>query len=156
MSAGIRWAMPIMAFEAFVLAAALVTPMVRESARHQTAHRAAREINIICSAAATAGARTGQWPPDEAPGSVPAALKSLLPAKFSFTSADYQLDWDHWTLSEGVESYSRVSQFQGVSITVHDPKMLREVVKALPGDRAHFTVGDRTTIVIPDTGPRLQ
>ena len=125
MSSRTSWVERCIAVEAVMLLAALVTPALRESSHHQVAQRAARAIRIVCAAAATAHARTGEWPQDGVSGRAPEAMKPYLPAGFTFQTSGYQLDWDHWTLSDGPESFSPTSQFQGVSVSTRDPRTLR-------------------------------
>ena len=142
----------VVVFEVLVIAACLAMPALHATSNRQRAVRVAKEIRQVTAAAIAARGRTGAWPEPGVAGNVPASLKQHLPARFKFDAGSYRLDWVHWRLSDGVDSFARRSEFVGVSVTTGDPQLLGLVTDLLGTDRMNFTVGNCATFVVSDTG----
>lgn len=89
-----------------------------------------------------------RWPDDGYPGQVPQGLAEFLPDNFSFRRAGYQLDWENWTLPDGLPQDPHIATLLGISIVTQDRELGDAVVKLLGAARAHYTLGDTYTFVI--------
>jgi len=136
--------------EVLALVVYVAMPALRQAGIREQASRAANDIEQVRFAAKTLHARSGKWPEDGAPGRAPESLRALLPASFTFDRRDYQIDWDHWTLSDGPELFSKTSEFLAVSAVASDPRLSHEIVEAVGAKLPHMALGDRVTFVISD------
>jgi len=140
-----------LAAEVLLLAGYFILPVFRDAAIRDQAARVASEIRLISAAATTLHARTGEWPEDAAPGTAPKAL-ARLPRGLKFKLDGCELDWDHWSLTDGPDAYFVSTDFAAVSVIARDPRLARELLRRLAPGRAHFTLADRTTFVIAAPG----
>jgi hypothetical protein len=140
----------VIAIEVAALAAWLVLPAVRAARTRQLAEQAADDVRTVAAAASAARERLGAWPEDGDPGRTPVALAPFLPKDFHFERDGYSLDWDHWQLSDGMEPFSKRSEFLGVSVTARDARLTREIARTIGPAAKHFTVGNRSTVPISD------
>jgi hypothetical protein len=114
----------------------------------QQASRTAVEVSRVIQGARLAYAHAGAWPADEPRGHMPASLASVMQAPVRFDDETYQLDWDHWTLSNGHEDFSPKCEFVAVSFVTKDRQLADVVVRAVGNECLHYTLGDRVTFVI--------
>ncbi len=120
--------------------------------RHRAqAAQAAGDLQAVRIAAYSAWYESGSWPAEVGPGVVPPALVQYLPKNFSFTRAEYTLDWESFVPPGGGPS---AGMQVGVIVTSSDPR-LRTALQQQLGTRLPFVmVGGTLTFVIvgPDGG----
>ncbi|MCG6988256.1 MAG: hypothetical protein LJF06_08755 [Gemmatimonadetes bacterium] len=92
--------------------------------------------------------RYGRWPRDSYTGQMPQGLAEFLPPGFSFKGAGYQLDWENWTLPDGLPQSPRPGTLQGISVVTPDRELGAAVMRLLGSAMAHYTLGDKYTFVI--------
>jgi hypothetical protein len=137
----------IIGFEVLAIIVCMVAPAVIAGSVNGQAQQAAREILQVADAATVAHGKLGQWPEDGTPGVIPASFKPFLPPNLTFDRDAYQLNWEHWRLSDGNGPYSETSEFAGVSVITNDPRLLSLITDRL-GTQTHFTVGNRTIVMV--------
>lgn len=141
----------LIVLEVLALLAGFAWPEWQRAAKHRRAELVARQIELVCKAAATAKVRDGNWPDDAPPGQMPAAMSNVLPQGFRFTDPTYVIDWDAWPLVGDGTRVMHAEQFVAVSLTTTDP-LLRQVVEhAVRSGVECWTVGDRSTFVLADS-----
>ena len=145
----IRW---VIGLEVAALIGLLATPGILASRKRAVASVAAADLKRVITAAQTAFARTGAWPDDAGRGRMPESLRSFLPSPVQFTASRWQLDWDHWKLSDGAEEYAPKTEFVAISVITPDTRLERAIMDAMGSELLHFTVGDRLTFVL--AGPK--
>jgi hypothetical protein len=138
--------------ELLALVACALAPVVREVGFRRQAARLAHEIQLVGDAARTEHGKSGAWPEDGAAGRFPASLKAHLPRGFTFDRGAYRLDWDHWNLSDGPGAAWATSEFVVVSVVARDPRLTNAAGERLAGRQIRFTLGNRTTFVLPEVG----
>lgn len=138
----------VIAVEVVALIGCLAAPGLSTALARQQASRTAVEVGRVIQGAKLAYAHSGEWPADEPQGHMPTSLASVLPAPVRFDEKAYQLDWDHWKLSDGHEDYSPKCEFAAVSFVTKDRQLADVVVRALGNDCLHYTLGDRVTFVL--------
>ena len=116
--------------------------------RDAVAARAVSELNVVREAAMSCYAQTGTWPAERPEGTIPPELVSHLPHGFTFEHNDYQINWENWTLPDGLPEYPATRVLVGVSITTHDVLLGRTVVNRLKSAGAAYTIGDSYTLPI--------
>lgn len=87
------------------------------------------------------------WPAEEPPGVTPDGLVPYLPDGFTFEKERYQLDWEHWTLPDGLPGRPESGTLIGVTLTTGDATLARAVADLL-GNTPHYSVGGTYTFVI--------
>ena len=134
-----------------VVVASIVTriaiPNVQEALLHARAVDALGDLRVVELAAREYNADTGGWPAEEAPGQVPAVLVPYLPDGFTFSSEEYDLDWETWALPEGLPSDPDAHQLVGVAL-VTDREDLGLAVAELMGPNGWYVLGDHYTRLI--------
>ena len=126
--------------------ARIALPNLQEAAIKARAAAALGDVEVIRTAAANYHARTNQWPADAAEGVVPPELVQDLPEGFSFDHGEYKLDWEVWSLPDGLPS-SGAHTLIGVSIATDD-ELLGNAVAALVGPNGWYSVGHSNTFLI--------
>lgn len=89
-----------------------------------------------------------RWPADGYTGQVPPGLQEFLPDGFTFNRAGYQLDWENWTLPNGLPQNPQSGVLLGISIVTPDRALGVAVVHLLGGAMAHYELGDKYTFVV--------
>lgn len=140
----------VLVIEALLIVAHVSVPFARNLSLTNRASAIVREMTAVRAAAESARGTSGAWPADEAPGQVPEALKAYLPASFSFTQRDHELDWESFTLGEDSEIEPRFHELAGVSVVAEDPLLAAAVARQLGAGETRFTLGNRTTLVIAE------
>ena len=138
----------IIGFEVLAILVCLVTPAFKAGSLQGRAKQAANEILQVADAAVVAHGRLGQWPEDGTPGEIPASFKPFLPKGLAFDRGSYRLNWEHWRLSDGTGEYAEASEFAGISVVTHDARLLALITERLGTRQTHFTVGDRTILML--------
>jgi prepilin-type N-terminal cleavage/methylation domain-containing protein len=95
-------------------------------------------IDVVELAAQGFLADNNTWPPDDAPGAVPAGLNGYLPDGFSFTGEDFQLEWENG------------GGLKGVAV-VTDNELLGNALLDVAGPGRWFVSGNRYVFVL-ETG----
>jgi type II secretory pathway pseudopilin PulG len=110
----------------------------------------ATEIRATFNAVAGAANRLSlvniPFPPDAEAGMVPPALRRQLPQGFSFDRNRYQLDWENWSLPQGLPGDPTVRGLIGVSITTSDRSLGLALMDVIPVN-AKFALGETYTFI---------
>ncbi|HSR40841.1 MAG TPA: hypothetical protein VLL48_01685, partial [Longimicrobiales bacterium] len=79
------------------------------------------DLNVVKVAVLNYQGQNTTWPPDESAGQVPAGLEPYLPAGFTFTDEDYQLDYENWTgSSPGIVAVTLVTPDRELGLALLD------------------------------------
>ena len=135
---------------AIAVIANVALPMVQRATIAQQATRVVSDLEKVRTAAERLHQETHQWPPSAAPGETPIALTAHLPAGFSFQSRGYALDWERHPVSAGPKPDAARGEWVAVSVITEDARLAASVVNALGDGTTHFTLGNRTTVVIDE------
>ena len=127
--------------------ARIALPNFEEAVIRARAAAALGDVEVVRTAAANYHARTDQWPAEATPGVVPPELVQDLPEGFAFDRGGYQLDWDRWSLPDGLPRGTGPRVLVGVSIQTPD-ELLGNAVAALIGDRGWYSLGHANTFLI--------
>jgi type II secretory pathway pseudopilin PulG len=106
------------------------------------------EFQVVRLAVLDYHAKYGRWPLDSYAGQTPQGLAEFLPPGFTLSGAGYQLDWENWTLPDGLPQSPRAGVLLGISVVTPDRELGAAVTRTLGGAMAHYTLGDRYTFVI--------
>ena len=87
------------------------------------------------------------WPAESAAGAIPTGLESYLPEGFTFSDSEYQLDFESWSLPDGLPGDPNTTTLIGVSVVVVDDELANAVSEFL-GGAIVFSVGNTHTVVI--------
>lgn len=87
------------------------------------------------------------WPEEEPVGVTPEALRPYLPDRFRFRKEQYELDWENWTLPDGLPGNPESGELIGVTLVTDDVELARAVA-ALLGSTPHYSVSGTYTFVI--------
>jgi prepilin-type N-terminal cleavage/methylation domain-containing protein len=129
--------------------ARIALPNLQEAAIRARAVAALGDVDVIRTAAANYHARTNDWPAEAAAGVVPPELVADLPDGFTFTRGEYHLDWERWSLPEGIPG-SNAQVLLGVSIATDD-ELLGNAVASLVGRNGWYSLGHSNTFLIDGT-----
>ncbi|RMH12214.1 MAG: type II secretion system protein [Gemmatimonadetes bacterium] len=124
----------------------IAVPEVQEVRTRARAAAVAADFNVIHVAAENYHDDHNAWPPDTGPGVVPPELTTYLPDGFTFERAGYTLDWENWTLPDGLPKHPETHVMLGASVTIDDP-LLQHAVTEMLRERARLTLGNRTTFI---------
>ena len=127
--------------------ARIALPNVQEALTRARAAAAVGEVDVVRTAAAAHYARTRQWPQDAPAGVVPTGLEEDLPEGFSFDRGAYLLDWERWTLPDGLPDGSGPEILLGISIATED-ELLGNTVAALMGPQGWYALGNHATFLV--------
>jgi prepilin-type N-terminal cleavage/methylation domain-containing protein len=103
--------------------------------------RATSDLDNVRLAAYNAMYSIGEWPPEEAAGVVPPALKPLLNNGFSFSSPEYTLDWENLGGGGG-------GMQVGITITSTNAHLMHTLTQMIGNKGPFIAVGDQVTLVI--------
>jgi prepilin-type N-terminal cleavage/methylation domain-containing protein len=119
--------------------------------RDAIAAQAAGDFNTIRAAAVAQYEATGSYAADAPTGQVPAGMASYLPRNFSFVHPAYQLDWEHYVVSDTTSGGAASGQVLAVTVVAADSVVGLKVLRTLGGNCTHWTVGDAHTFVVFST-----
>ena len=125
----------------------IALPNVQEALARARASAALGDVEVVRTAAAAFYARANGWPEDAPPGVVPEGLEEDLPAGFSFDRGTYRIDWERWSVPDGLPGGSGSTTLLGISIATDDP-LLGNAVAALIGARGWYTIGNNATFLV--------
>jgi prepilin-type N-terminal cleavage/methylation domain-containing protein len=127
--------------------ARIALPNLQESVIRARAAAAMGDVDVVRTAAANYHARTNLWPVETPPGVVPPELTQDLPEGFIFERGEYQLDWEHWSLPDGLPPHTAAKTLIGVSIITSDD-LLGNAVAALIGNNGWYSLGRSYTFLV--------
>lgn len=127
--------------------ARLALPVVSSMRREAVAADVMGDFNVVRAAAVAQYEATGSYPPDGATGQVPTGLAPFLPAGFSFTKQDYQLDWEHWEIADSTGGMQS-DYVLAVTVVAPDDKLQRQLLASLGRNCTHWSVDDASTFVV--------
>ncbi len=127
--------------------ARIALPNVQEALIRARAAAAMGDVEVVRTAAANYYARNNAWPGEAPPGVVPAELLDDLPDEFSFDRGEYRLDWERWTLPNGLPEDTTPRILVGVLIATPD-EMLGNAVAALIDNSGWYSLGHNSTFLI--------
>ena len=127
--------------------ARIALPNLQESVIRARAAAAMGDVEVVRTAAANYHARTNIWPVEAPPGVVPPELVQDLPEGFTFERGEYQLDWEHWDLPDGIPPNTGAKTLIGVSIATTDT-LFGNAVAALMGNNGWYTMGNSYTFLV--------
>ncbi len=123
-----------------ILAGIAVTRYV-DLKHRAVAARATADLENVRLAAYNAMYNVGDWPPEEAAGVVPPALKPHLNNGFSFTRPEYTLDWENLGGGGG-------GMQVGITVTSNDSRLVRALAQTVGNKGPFLVIGDQLTLVI--------
>ena len=88
-----------------------------------------------------------RWPPDGYVGTAPDGLAAFLPDGFSLEGSGYRLDWENWSLVDGLPADSEARGVLAVTVVTDDRALGRALVERLGPTHLHLALGDRYTFV---------
>ena len=103
-------------------------------------------FGVVEEAATRLSVENRPWPQDVAAGVVPPELEDALPEGFSFDRESYQLDWENWSLPEGMPGDPSVRGLIGISITTPDRALGLALLDVIPLN-AKFNLGETYTFI---------
>lgn len=106
------------------------------------------DFQTVRLAALTYRSERQAWPRDSYTGQVPPGLEGYLPGDFRFERQGYRLDWENWSLPDGLPEDRSIQGLVGVSIVTDDMELGQAVADALGGAGAHYALDDTYTFVI--------
>ena len=112
--------------------------------RTATAAKIAGEFTTVRLAAYNYEAdHNNQWPSEQGAGVIPPEFNGYLPAGFTFTMPNYQLDWDN-------RSPSLTPYQLAISMTTSDQALVDALRRQLGTRAPYFWVGNRLTFILID------
>jgi hypothetical protein len=127
--------------------ARLAFPEIHAFFTRVEARRVAEAVETVRDAAVRFHAETRRWPRDAATGEVPPELQGFLPEGFRFEGAGYRLDWERWTLPDGLPQAPTARGLVGVSVVTPDLALGRAVAHRFAGGASALELDDTHTIL---------
>jgi prepilin-type N-terminal cleavage/methylation domain-containing protein len=135
-----------------LIALSIVSVLVRLSIPSLTGMRmnavaaqAQGDFNTVRAGAVAQYEATGAFPADAPAGVTPAGLAPYLPRGFAFSRREYQLDYEHWTLSDTLGAEGTII---ALTVVTTDDRLGRILLHTLGHSSTHWSVGDAHTFVI--------
>jgi len=126
----------------------IALPNVQQVRVRGEAARVIGDLQAVQVAALNYHEEHRSWPADRGPGATPPELIPYLPQGFTFRREGYLLDWENWTIPDGLPRHPRSTVLVGVSVTTERPELGRAVVELLgPGTR-RYTLNHTYTFII--------
>lgn len=126
-------------------------PAYQSVRRQAFAAQAAGDFNTIRAAAVAQYEATGNYAADAPMAIVPAGMASYLPAKFTFVRPAYQLDWEHFVVSDTSSSRPTSGQVMALTVAATDSLVGLQILHTLGSNCAHWSVGNAHTFVVFST-----
>ncbi len=123
----------------------LSMPAMATYRRHAVTAKALNDFNVVRSAAYAQFEATGVFPPEAAAGAMPQGSAQFLPRGFSFTRAEYELDWDHVTITDSTNTPGYVTM---LTVVVPDSLLGHSMIRKLGASTTHWSVGNAHTFVV--------
>ncbi len=103
-------------------------------------------FSLVQEAATRLSLDNHRWPADAAAGVVPPELRSELGAGYTFDRDGYQLDWENWTLPQGMPGDPTVRALIGISVTTPDRSLGQALMGLIPLN-SKFSLGETYTFI---------
>ncbi len=116
--------------------------------RQAFAAQAAGDLNTVRAAALAQYEATGSYAPDAPTGVVPAGMAQYLPSGFSFVRPVYQLDWEHYAVTDSTSGGTASGQLEALTVVTADSLVGLQVLHTLGANCAHWSVGNAHTFVV--------
>ncbi len=124
----------------------IAIPQMQDVLTRARATEIRASFSVVEEAATRLSVGNSPWPADADAGIVPPELVDNLPQGFSFDRERYQLDWENWSLPEGMPGDSSVQRLIGISVTTSDRSLGLALMEMIPLN-AMFTLGDTYTFI---------
>lgn len=128
----------------------IALPNVQEALLRARATEAMATLRVVEVAARQYNADTGTWPMESPPGEIPPELVAYVPDGFTFSFEEYQLDWERWSLPNGLPSDPDADEMVGVSL-ISDREDLGLAVAQILGSSGWYVLGNHYTRIIETT-----
>ncbi len=138
----------LMVFAVLSILVRLTLPRVQQLRAKATAARIVSDYHRVKLAAFSYYTGHQAWPAEAGPGVIPPELMRDLAGGFTFTHPEFTLDWENWTLPNGMPQNPGTNILLGLSVTTTDQEVGRNVLRILGPNTVHFTSGNTTTYVV--------
>ena len=106
---------------------------------------ATADLQAVRLAAYSAWFEHGTWPGESGAGAIPPTLTPYLPGGFSFSKAEYTLDWDNFVPPNGGPTGGMQL---GVVVTSTNARLMKALQDNLGSKAPFFALGNTLTFVI--------
>lgn len=125
----------------------IALPEIHELLKAMQAKDVAEAVETVRGAAERFREERGRWPEDARTGEVPPDLTTYLPDGFRFDGAGYRLDWERWSLPDGLPDAPAVRGLVGVTVVTPDTELGLAVTERLGDRTAAWRLDDRWTLL---------
>ena len=134
--------------------ARIALPTYHRLRRQAIAAQVVGDFKVVQNAVITYFTDHGTFPPEYGPGQIPTQLAGYLPTNFSFArpGSRYQIDYENWSLPNGLPSFPSTRILLGVSVVTDDTILADKVLGILGSQNAWFTQGSSYTFVLMQVG----
>jgi len=143
----------------FLLLMSVAIPNYVGLMRNVRAAQAVADMQAVRAAAYLYFGDNERWPPEEASGIVPDALRPYLSRSTLFENGAYRIDWENWTVVDDAPAkgklknrphskYPSTGVMVGISVLTSDRELMRAAQALLSTTRTVATAADRVTLVI--------
>ncbi|MEP7325835.1 MAG: prepilin-type N-terminal cleavage/methylation domain-containing protein [Gemmatimonadota bacterium] len=130
------------------LLARIALPHYHEMKLQAIAAKAAGDFHAIKLAAYAYHTENQLWPDEVGAGVVPPELVPDLPEGFSFDRNEYSIDFENWSLPNGLPSNPGSHMLIALTITTSDSTLANIILLKLGHSTLHFTVGNTSTFAL--------
>ena len=124
----------------------IALPQMHEVRVRARAAAVRADFQVVRHAAENFYADNVRWPSDLDAGVTPPDLIGDLPGGFNFDRGEYLLNWENWTLPNGLPNDPSVRAIIGISITTDD-RALGAAVLDMINEAASYQLGDTYTFI---------
>jgi prepilin-type N-terminal cleavage/methylation domain-containing protein len=124
--------------------AALALPRIRDTKARAIAAAAIGDFGVVRVASFNYFADKNGYPADQPEGVIPPELVSYLPAQFTFTKANYTLDFESFSGS-GLGTGPTVL---AVTVRSADPRIVNNIARSITPGSVGLVVGSAYTYII--------
>ena len=122
-------------------------PQIQAALLRWRAEDVVEAVETVRSAARRFASERARWPADGDAGQVPAELVAYLPRGFRFEGAGYRLDWERWSLPDGLPGEPSTHGLVGVSVVTPDVALGRAVTRLLAGRTSSWELDESHTLL---------
>ena len=127
--------------------ARIALPNFQEAVIQARAASALGDVNVVRNCCSQLPRPFQQMARRGPPWGVPPELLADLPDGFTFERDEYQLDWEQWSLPDGIPPNSGPMTLIGVSIATTDD-LLGNAVAGLIGNNGWYSMGNSYTFLV--------
>ena len=124
------------------LLAAIALPRYRDVKRRALSASIISDFNTVRVAAYNYFADNNTYPPDGGSGAPPAVMIPYLPQNFTFSNANYTLDYDVWP-----SPFNPSQLVVGVTVTSGDQELVNIVARSVQAGAMGINVGNGYTYI---------